>query len=210
MEEGDEGRRGARKELGWGTAIPPLSSLAREKCQRSRDEDHPPMFERNKQQTNLHSRALPAGKAREGDGLRTGADQTSNGNLDSTWQMASSSRSTPKAKQNSQSQPQISNLSRDHRAQPQGSDRPNLIRSKEAVNAPIGLAFPPPESPPPRSSKSPQPKPRLPVKPTPEVRVRKEVRVREGGANDLSSLAARVKHLVVENQKTGSSKEKKV
>jgi hypothetical protein len=37
--------------------------------------------------------------------------------------------------------------------------------------------------------------------PTPEVRVRKEVRVRQGGANDLSSLASRVRGLVMDNEK---------
>ena len=40
----------------------------------------------------------------------------------------------------------------------------------------------------------------LPPKPSaPEPRVRKEVRVKQGGANDLSSLASRVKNLVLDS-----------
>jgi len=42
----------------------------------------------------------------------------------------------------------------------------------------------------------------------PEPRVRKEVRVRQGGANDLSSLASRVRGLVLENEKGRNSPKK--
>ena len=42
-----------------------------------------------------------------------------------------------------------------------------------------------------------------------EPRVRKEVKIREGGANDMSSLANRVRNLVLENTRAPSPKENK-
>lgn len=68
-------------------------------------------------------------------------------------------------------------------------------------NGPIGLANPPPSKP--------SPKPSLPNKALSEPRIRKEVKVREGGANDIGSLAARVKNLVIENQKAASPRDRK-
>lgn len=58
----------------------------------------------------------------------------------------------------------------------------------------------PASSRPPKSSQGPQNNATLPPKPAaPEPRVRKEVRVKQGGANDVSSLASRVKNLVLDS-----------
>ena len=64
-------------------------------------------------------------------------------------------------------------------------------------NGPIGLANPP------------LPGPEPDAVPVHEPRVRKEIRVREGGGNDMSSLASRVKNLVIDNQKGGSPRVRK-
>jgi hypothetical protein len=68
---------------------------------------------------------------------------------------------------------------------------------------PIGLANPPPVEKPKaklndKSKQGGASKP-APAAATPEPRVRKEVKIREGGATDLSSLASRVKNLVIAN-----------
>ena len=97
---------------------------------------------------------------------------------------------------------------------------------------PIGLAHPPPipsdkpswrpkpntsntsesksSSKPQTTSSSPsksQTTPKAP--PDPEPRVRKDVKIRQGGANDMSSLASRVKNLVLENQRGSGQREQK-
>ncbi|ORY35371.1 hypothetical protein BCR39DRAFT_509125 [Naematelia encephala] len=80
---------------------------------------------------------------------------------------------------------------------------------------PIGLAHPPPVSSSsslPKSTKkssTPKIKTQTPPASAPEPRVRKEIRVRQGGANDLTSLASRLKNIVLENQKTGSRDRRK-
>ncbi|ORX38681.1 hypothetical protein BD324DRAFT_621921 [Kockovaella imperatae] len=48
-----------------------------------------------------------------------------------------------------------------------------------------------------------------PPKPTSEPRVRKEVKIRQGGVNDIGSLASRVRSLVLENQKPAAPRAKK-
>lgn len=99
-------------------------------------------------------------------------------------------------------------------------------------DGPLGLAHPPPIEPPKptpssradkgswrtnppngaASTKKPMKKPAAPAPappPAPEPRVRKEVKVREGGMNDMSSLANRLRGLVLENQKADGGRERK-
>ncbi|OCF76095.1 hypothetical protein I204_03394 [Kwoniella mangroviensis CBS 8886] len=52
-------------------------------------------------------------------------------------------------------------------------------------------------------------RPTQPSEPSPQPRERKEYKVREGGANDLSSLASRVKNLVVANTVGNASRDYK-
>lgn len=90
---------------------------------------------------------------------------------------------------------------------PQSQAKPHPIQGGR--KGPIGLANPPP---PPTSrpagsgTRGEKSKPPGAAPSKPEPRVRKEVRVREGGATDLSSLASRVKNLVIANTtNTGGS-----
>lgn len=60
--------------------------------------------------------------------------------------------------------------------------------------------------PPPKSNGTRREKPAAkPEPPKPEPRVRKEVRIRQGGANDIGSLASRVKNLVLETSSPRAS-----
>jgi hypothetical protein len=122
-----------------------------------------------------------------------------------------SSAEVPETAAEQRSTPTTESPSRSSPSKPQPAalpSKPHPIQGGR--NGPVGLANPPPPASQKKNARS-----RLPSKPTPtpppapEPRVRKEVRVREGGANELSSLAARVKNLVVENQKNGSVRDRK-